>query len=145
MARSPRRRLTSNTERGPVSRATSATKAPAHRSQDLAAKASTTPIASTRRLRRGGLANVVVMTIAAGIVGTLAIPAYAFAPGSEGPQFGTSAESALTKAQAQSVEVTDDVIAAPVTKDGYAATTGAERRGRGAPRQAVVRANPRPG
>jgi peptidoglycan DL-endopeptidase CwlO len=66
------------------------------------------------------------MTIAAGIVGTLAIPAYAFAPGSEGPQFGTSAETALTKAQAQSVEVTDDVIAAPVTKDGFAATTGAE-------------------
>ena len=56
---------------------------------------------TTRRLRRGGVANVVVMTVAAGIVGTLAIPAYAFAPGSEGPQFGTSAETALTKAQAQ--------------------------------------------
>lgn len=66
------------------------------------------------------------MSVAAGLVGTLAIPAYAFAPGSEGPQFGTSAESALTKAQAQSVEVTDDVIAAPVTKDAYAAVTGAE-------------------
>lgn len=66
------------------------------------------------------------MSIAAGLVGTLAIPAYALAPGSGGPQFGTSAESALTKAQAQSVEVTDDVIAAPVTKDGYAAVTGAE-------------------
>jgi cell wall-associated NlpC family hydrolase len=66
------------------------------------------------------------MSIAAGLVGTLAIPAYAFAPGSEGPQFGTSAEAALTKAQAQSVEVTDDVIAAPVTKDAYAAVTGAE-------------------
>lgn len=66
------------------------------------------------------------MSIAAGLVGTLAIPAYAFAPGSEGLQFGTSAESALTKAQAQSVEVTDDVIAAPVTKDAYAAVTGAE-------------------
>lgn len=66
------------------------------------------------------------MTMAAGIVGTLAIPAYAFAPGSAGPQFGTSDATKLTKAQAQSVEVTDDVIAAPVTKDGYAAVTGAE-------------------
>jgi len=69
---------------------------------------------------------VLVMTVAAGIVGTLAIPAYAFTPGSEGPQFGTSAETKLTKAQAQSVEVTDDVIAAPVTTDAYAATTAEE-------------------
>lgn len=66
------------------------------------------------------------MTVSAGIVGTLAIPAYAFAPGSTGPQFGTSAQTELTHAQAQSVEVTDDVIAAPVTKDGFAATTAAE-------------------
>ncbi|MFD4420602.1 C40 family peptidase [Agromyces sp. NPDC058484] len=72
------------------------------------------------------MANVVVMTVAAGIVGTLAIPAYAFAPGTEGPQFATSAETELTKAQAQSVEVPGDVIAAPVTKDAYAAVTGAE-------------------
>lgn len=69
---------------------------------------------------------MVVMTVSAGIVGTLAIPAYAFAPGSTGPQFQTSAQTELTQAQAQSVEVTDDVIAAPVTKDGFAATTAAE-------------------
>ncbi|WP_084003698.1 C40 family peptidase [Agromyces aureus] len=66
------------------------------------------------------------MTIAAGIVGTIAIPAYAFAPGSTGPQFATSAETRMTKAQAQSVEVADDVIAAPVTKDGFAAVTAVE-------------------
>ena len=85
------------------------------------------------------------MTVAAGIVGTLAIPAYAFAPGSEGPQFGTSAETALTKAQAQTVEVTDDVIAAPVTKDCFAATTGEEIRRRRArpPRQPKRHARPR--
>jgi peptidoglycan DL-endopeptidase CwlO len=68
------------------------------------------------------------MSVAAGIVGTLAIPAYALAPGSGGPQFGTSAETKLTHAQAQSVEVADDVIAAPVTADSYAATTGDEIR-----------------
>lgn len=66
------------------------------------------------------------MAVSAGIVGTLAIPAYAFAPGSAGPQFGETDVTKLTKAQAQSVEVTDDVIAAPVTKDSYDAVTGAE-------------------
>lgn len=66
------------------------------------------------------------MTVAAGIVGTLAIPAYAFAPGSGGPQFAATDATKLTQAQAQSVDVADDVIAAPVTKDGYAAVSGAE-------------------
>ena len=118
-----------DTARGAVSKATPVSKAPATRTTDLAQQVRTKPLPSTtRRLRRGGVANVVVMTVAAGIVGTLAIPAYAFAPGSEGPQFGTSAETALTKAQAQTVEVTDDVIAAPVTKDGFSATTGEEIR-----------------
>jgi len=117
------------TARGAVSRANPVSKAPSTRTSDLAPQVSRRPLPSTtRRLRRGGVANVVVMTVAVGIVGTLAIPAYAFAPGSEGPQFGTSAETALTKAQAQTVEVTDDVIAAPVTKDSFAATTGEEIR-----------------
>ena len=123
-----------DTARGAASKAIVASKAPIHphfrpRQQDRAQQVtSETASVDQRRLRRGGVANVVVMTVAAGIVGTLAIPAYAFAPGSEGPQFGTSAETELTKAQAQSVEVTDDVIAAPVTKDAYAATTGEEIR-----------------
>lgn len=68
------------------------------------------------------------MAVAAGIVGTLAIPAYAMAPGSLDQQFGATDATRLTKAQAQSVEVTDDVIAAPVTKDGYDAVTGEEIR-----------------
>ncbi|MFF2271302.1 C40 family peptidase [Agromyces sp. NPDC058136] len=68
------------------------------------------------------------MTAAAGIVGTLAIPAYAIAPGSVGPQFGETDATRLSKAQAQSVEVTDDVIAAPVATDGYAAVSGEDIR-----------------
>jgi peptidoglycan DL-endopeptidase CwlO len=71
---------------------------------------------------------VLVMAVAAGIVGTLAIPAYAMAPGSLDQQFGATDATRLTKAQAQSVEVTDDVIAAPITKDGYDAVTGEEIR-----------------
>lgn len=126
MARFPQRRPTRKTTRGAASQAIIAAKSPTTRSPELAAKVAAAPLPSTRRLRRGGLANVLVMTVAAGIVGTLAIPAYAFTPGSEGPQFGTSAETKLTQAQAQSVEVTDDVIAAPVTTDAYAATTAEE-------------------
>jgi cell wall-associated NlpC family hydrolase len=69
---------------------------------------------------------VIVMAVAAGLVGTLAIPAYAFAPGTDGPQFGATAQTRLTQAQAQDVQVTEDVIAAPVSEDAYAATTAAE-------------------
>lgn len=69
---------------------------------------------------------MLVMAVSAGIVGTLAIPAYAFAPGSTGPQFAQTDVTKLTKAQAQSVEVTDDVIAAPVTTDSYDTISGAE-------------------
>jgi cell wall-associated NlpC family hydrolase len=81
-----------------------------------------------RRMRSGGAKNVVVMTVAAGLVGTFAIPAYAFAPGSDGLQFGATAQTQLTKAQPQAVDVADDVIAAPLSEDGYDAVTGEEIR-----------------
>jgi cell wall-associated NlpC family hydrolase len=90
--------------------------------------ASHPPLASTRRLRRGGVANIAVMAISAGIVGTLAIPAYAMAPGSVGPQFGSTDQAKLTEAAAQSVEVADDVIAAPKSSDAYSAVSGDEIR-----------------
>ncbi|SFR73075.1 Cell wall-associated hydrolase, NlpC family [Agromyces sp. CF514] len=122
MARfTPRRRFTSP-KRGSASKAV----APRVTPEPQPAAVVQRPLASTRRLRRGGVANVAVMTIAAGIVGTLAIPAYAFAPGSNDPQFATTDATRMTKAQAQSVEVAEDVIAAPVTKDGFAAVTKAE-------------------
>jgi cell wall-associated NlpC family hydrolase len=80
------------------------------------------------------------MAVAAGIVGTLAIPAYAMAPGSLDQQFGATDATRLTKAQAQSVEVTDDVIAAPITKDGYDAVTGEEIRAAEAAKAAAAAA-----
>ena len=80
------------------------------------------------------------MAVAAGIVGTLAIPAYAMAPGSLDQQFGATDATKLTKAQAQSVEVTDDVIAAPITKDGYDAVTGEEIRAAEAAKAAAAAA-----
>ncbi|WP_232333683.1 C40 family peptidase [Agromyces laixinhei] len=129
MARISRRRLTRNPARGAATKAIIAAKAsvsPGSAQPDAAARVAASTLPSTRRLRRGPLANVLVMSVAAGIIGTLAIPAYAFAPGSGGPQFAQTDVTKLTKAEAQSVEVTDDVIAAPVTKDGYDTVTGAE-------------------
>lgn len=86
------------------------------------------PLPSVRSFRRGGVANVAVMTAALGIVGTLAIPAYAVAPGSLGPQFGETDATRLTKAQAQSVQVDGDVIAADVSEDTFSVTTGEQIR-----------------
>jgi cell wall-associated NlpC family hydrolase len=125
LARLSRRRLSKSRTRGAATKAIIASKAPQNPpTPDLAKAVATKPLPSTRRFRRGGLANIMVMTVAAGIVGTLAIPAYAIAPGSIGPQFGETDATKLSKAQAQTVEVTDDVIAAPVTEDGYKTVTG---------------------
>ena len=111
--------------------------------QDLDRRSPAKPLPSTKsRLRRSGVANVLVMAVAAGIVGTLAIPAYAMAPGSLDQQFGATDATKLTKAQAQSVEVTDDVIAAPVTKDGYDAVTGEEIRAAEAAKAAAEQPRP---
>lgn len=80
---------------------------------------------------------MLVIAATAGIVGTLAIPAYAMAPGSLDQQFGATAATRLSQAQAQSVEVTDDVIAAPITKDGYDMVTGEEIRAAAAAKAAA--------
>jgi len=126
LARLSRRRLAKSRTRGAATKAIIASKArnsPAP-TPDLSAAVAAKPLPSTRRFRRGGMANILVMTVAAGIVGTLAIPAYAIAPGSIGPQFGETDATKLSKAQAQTVETTGDVIAAPVSEDGYKTVTG---------------------
>ncbi|WP_438856506.1 C40 family peptidase [Agromyces sp. M3QZ16-3] len=131
MARFPRRRSGATTAPKPrtgtalVRRPTPAAPAAA---TDVAAEAKLQKDSLGRRLRRGGAKNVMVMSVAAGLVGTLAIPAYAFAPGSDGIQFGATAETQLTKAAPQDVEVAEDVIAAPISEDGYDAVTGEEIR-----------------
>lgn len=96
--------------------------------EQSAVSAASSNIASIRPLRRGGVANVLVMTAAVGIVGTLAIPAYAFAPGSTDPTFEASAAAQLTKTDAQSVAVDGDVIEATIRTDGYSAVSGEEIR-----------------
>ncbi len=131
MARFPRRRSGAlppkpNTRTALVRRESPAAPSPVAKPAPAADDAATRTDSLGRRLRRGSTKNVMVMAVAAGLVGTLAIPAYAFAPGSDGIQFGTTAQTRLTQAQAQDVEVAEDVIAAPVSEDGYSATTAEE-------------------
>ncbi|WP_395245999.1 C40 family peptidase [Agromyces sp. MMS24-K17] len=135
MARSPKRRASGIGPRQSLRLSTRTRKSP--KLQQAAppaapptaeASAPAAPLPSVRLFRRGGVANVAVMTAALGIVGTLAIPAYAVAPGSIGPQFGQTDAAKLTKAQAQSVEVDGDVVAAGVSQDTFSVTTGEQIR-----------------
>jgi cell wall-associated NlpC family hydrolase len=66
------------------------------------------------------------MTLAAGLVATMAIPAYAFNPqAAESAQFKTSVIDGMKKAQPQSVQVPQNVTQAAVTRDAASATTEA--------------------
>ena len=66
------------------------------------------------------------MTLAAGLVATMAIPAYAFNPqNAESSQFRASAIDNMKKAQSQSVQVSQTVAASAVKRDAASATTEA--------------------
>jgi cell wall-associated NlpC family hydrolase len=133
LARFPRRRTGANTAPKPPTRTALVRREDPTAPVAPEASAARTPARRERpslgrRMRSGGTKNVVVMAVAAGLVGTFAIPAYAFAPGTDGLQFGATAATQLTKAQPQDVEVAEDVIAAPLSEDGYDAVTGDEIR-----------------
>ena len=66
------------------------------------------------------------MSLAFGLMATMAIPAYAFAPQAEDSAFAATETTERTKAEAQGLEV--DAAAAPVTvaRDGFTATTPEE-------------------
>ncbi|MEC5152426.1 C40 family peptidase [Cryobacterium sp. GrIS_2_6] len=78
--------------------------------------------------RHGAIANIVTMTLAGGLVATMAIPAYAFAPSSPGTDtaHGTTASTALTRAGAQSLTVAGQASTVSVARDGFSATTPEE-------------------
>ena len=69
-----------------------------------------------------------MMTLAGGLVATMAIPAYAFAPSSPGTDaaHGTTASTALTRSGAQSLTVADQAGVVSVARDGFSATTPEE-------------------
>lgn len=76
---------------------------------------------------KGGVINVAVMTLAAGLIATMAIPAYAFNPqGADTAQFKSSAVDSMKKAQPQTVEVPQSVAAASVARDAATATSEQE-------------------
>ena len=83
------------------------------------------PRASPKK-RHGGIANIVVMTLATGLVATMALPAYAFAPGSQDVSFKASESTEMSKAQAQVVEVDAQAATVSVAREGFTATTHEE-------------------
>lgn len=90
--------------------------------------------------RSKGLRNVVVITLSFGMIGTIALPAYAFAPGSDGQQFGASAATELKNAQAQDVKVDGQAARITVSADGYAAVSAADIAATAAAEAAAARA-----
>ncbi|MGO4300866.1 C40 family peptidase [Leifsonia sp. RAF41] len=77
-----------------------------------------------KKKRRGGwILNAGVITVAAGLVATMSLPAFAFNPnGTDSAAFGPSAADAMKKAQSQTVEV-GGVASAAVSRDTASATT----------------------
>lgn len=75
-----------------------------------------------RRLKR--FANLFVLLAAAGIIGTIAIPAYAFNPSSQGRADSSSTViDTMKKVNAQSAAVATDAAAPAVGRDGFQATS----------------------
>jgi cell wall-associated NlpC family hydrolase len=70
--------------------------------------------------------NLVVMSLAGGIVATMAIPAYAFTPGTDQAQFGATPSTQLAKDGAQTVRVNAQAATLTVARDGFTATTHEE-------------------
>jgi peptidoglycan DL-endopeptidase CwlO len=89
------------------------------------------------------LGNIVVMSLAAGLVATVALPAYAFAPGSDQTHFGATESAKLTKTGAQSVKVDAKAATVSVARDGFTATTPEELAARAAAAAAAAAAEAR--
>lgn len=90
--------------------------------------------------RRGRFANIVVMTLATGLVATMALPAYAFAPGSQDASFKATASTEMSKAQPQAVEVDAQAATVSVAREGFTATTPEELAAAAAAQAAAVAA-----
>lgn len=83
-----------------------------------------TPSPASRRPKRSRLRGAMkfAMVGAAGaLVATMALPAYAFTPGSENAQFTASQADLLRTGQAQSISVAGGVVTAAITRDTFGA------------------------
>jgi cell wall-associated NlpC family hydrolase len=111
----------------------------------LAEASATTSSVFARKMRSGSVKHMAVMTLSAGIVATLALPAYAFAPnGSYAAAAEPAAEVAsLTTVSAQNVIVSADVEAPEATRAEFSATTMEELEEKRAKKRAEKRAQER--
>ncbi len=105
----------------------------------LSARTGPAPAAPKRSRRRGAVANVVFMTLATGLVATLALPAYAFAPDAKDTTFGATESTSLTRSGAQTVEVAAQAATVSVARDGFTATTPEELAAAAAAKAAEAR------
>ena len=79
-----------------------------------------------RSKRRSAAGHVVMMTLATGLVATMALPAYAFAPSDAEGNFAATDATELTKAGAQKVAVDDTAATVTVAQDAFSATPQSE-------------------
>jgi cell wall-associated NlpC family hydrolase len=101
--------------------------------------ASTHAAPATKRRVKGSIINVAVLTIAGGIVATMALPAYAFNPDAkQASQFGTSAIDGMKKANSQSVRVAAGASGPAVSREAFTATSEAELQAQKAAAQAAA-------
>ncbi|AWB94787.1 hypothetical protein DCE93_03205 [Agromyces badenianii] len=89
---------------------------------DIAKAVARAPRTTTRRNSPMRVFATVIVVPA--IVGTVALPAYAFMPGGE--TFGASGAFSLSKAEAQDVEVSSLASGAPLSNDAYSVETKAD-------------------
>ncbi|MDQ4138346.1 MAG: C40 family peptidase [Actinomycetota bacterium] len=82
--------------------------------------------AAVQKKSSGATKNVAVMALSAGIVATLALPAYAFAPNAGNARTDGAALSSLTSEGAQHVIVAKGAEAAAAQRDDFSATTPEE-------------------
>lgn len=83
--------------------------------------ASVTPAKPKRPLRR--FANIFVLVAAVGVVGTIAIPAYAFNPGTQTHSTGSAVIDTMKRANAQSADVATDAAAPAAAHEAFQATS----------------------
>ncbi|TAM66496.1 MAG: NlpC/P60 family protein [Microbacteriaceae bacterium] len=75
---------------------------------------------------KSGIANILVMSIAAGMIATFALPAYAFSPsGTDQAKFSSSVIAGMKKAQPQSVTVAATATRPVIARDAVTATSEA--------------------
>lgn len=83
---------------------------------------------AVRKQRKGLLSSLLTLIVVPGVFLTVALPAYAFAPGSGQAEFKESAAHLLSQSDSQGVDVPSVAANVTVARDGYTAVSGDEIR-----------------